>query len=66
MYKVITITIEDEHSEVQTYVTLNSVKAAQILKGDDSGVVCLCIQPDSAQKIAALLNADHEQNETAS
>lgn len=60
-YKTITIGTElGEFAEAQTYVVEDAVSEEQILRGDDTGVVCLCIQPEMANQIAACLNAGGE------
>lgn len=57
-YKTITIGTElGDYQEAQTYVVEDAVTAEQIIKGDDTGVICLCIQQEAAEKIASLLSA---------
>lgn len=58
-YKRITITIEgsggdDDH--IQDYVVESSVTVEQLMGGDDTGVVCLCLQAGKAETIMELLN----------
>lgn len=54
-----TVTIvngEGADRHVQEYVTLVGVTAEQIRSGDDTGVICLSLQPGYAAILAGLLN----------
>lgn len=56
-YKKVTIRFgENEFQEDQIYVVEEQVTEAQILKGDDAGVVCLCMMADQADVIVECLN----------
>lgn len=61
-YKVLSIHIHD--AETQTYVCEAHVTTQQILSGDDSGVVCLCLMPEMAPVIAGRLNVHCLEQET--
>lgn len=61
-YKVLQIYIHD--AETQTYVVESQVTAQQILGGDDSGVVCLCLMPGMAEVLATRLNSVRYEQET--
>lgn len=60
-YQVLPVYLHGSHAETQYYVAEESVTAKQILSGDDSGVVCLVLQPEKAGQIAELLNAARER-----
>ncbi|MEN5275822.1 hypothetical protein ABE527_02620 [Brucella sp. TWI432] len=55
-YKKITVRFgQNEFQEDQIYVVEDGVTEEQILKGDDTGVVCLCIA-DLADTLVECLN----------
>lgn len=56
-YKTLTVRVGDHQlQEEQVYVVEYWVTAEHVLKGEDRGVVCLCIMTDQAARIANSLN----------
>lgn len=55
-YKTLSIRVPGPYSETQVYIAEESVTEEQVLGGEDDGIVCLCLMPDKAELISALLN----------
>lgn len=56
-YKKIEIHFAQDHGgETQTYIATEDVTPEQIMKGDDTGVVCLCVDPSMADHLLSALN----------
>lgn len=61
-YKVLVFHVRDfgstggEVCEDQVYVVESTVTETQVISGDSSGVVCLCLMPSMAERICAALN----------
>ena len=57
-YKKIEIHFAQDHGgETQVYLAEQRVTAEQIRSGDDSGVVCLCVDPSMADQLLGALNS---------
>jgi hypothetical protein len=54
-YKIISISIH-EGLETQHYIAEAFVTEGQILSGDDSGVLCLCMSLDAAGLVLSAMN----------
>lgn len=56
-YTTVTVRVgEHKLQEEQVYVVEVGVTAEQILTGDDTGVICLCLVPEMAEQIAHRLS----------
>lgn len=56
-YKKIEIHFAQDHGgETQVYLAKEEVTAEQIMSGDDTGVVCLCVDPSMADALLSALN----------
>lgn len=59
-YKIISISIHDG-LETQHYIAESFVTEGQILSGDDSGVLCLCMSLDAAGLVLCAMNEREDQ-----